>query len=158
MATRKSNWSNATSCDTDSVEKLLDLAKARTKLHANISPSNYSWVATSSGRNGLSFMYAVTKHANTVELVIDRGKDSDDENRSIFEQFKAHQAEIESTFGAPLDWYSQEDVRLCRIRFGQAGGYRNEEEKWPEIQNRMVDAMIRLEKSLRPFFQNLQLP
>jgi hypothetical protein len=138
-------------------QSLLDRAKSKTKLHANISPSNYSWVSTSSGKNGLSFLYAVTRHSNSVELVIDRGKDSDDENRTIFEQLKTHQAEIEAAFGGPLEWYTQEGVRLRRVRFIQQGGYRDDEALWPSIQDRMIDAMIRLEKAIRPFVQALQL-
>jgi hypothetical protein len=35
------------------------------------------------------------------------------------------------------------------------GGYRDEESKWPEIQDAMIDAMIRLEKALRPHIVNL---
>jgi hypothetical protein len=30
------------------------------------------------------------------------------------------------------------------------GGYRSDESKWPEIQDAMVDAMIRLEQAVRP--------
>ena len=31
------------------------------------------------------------------------------------------------------------------------GGYRDDEAMWPEIQDAMIDSMIRLEKVLRPF-------
>jgi hypothetical protein len=30
------------------------------------------------------------------------------------------------------------------------GGYRGDEDKWPKIQEKMIDAMMRLEKSLGP--------
>ncbi len=135
---------------------LLERAKSTTKLHANISPSDYSWIATGAGKYGLSYQYAITRHANTVELVIDRGKDGEAENQALFEQLMSHKAEIEGSFGAGLDWYSQEDVRLRRIRFGQSGGYRDEEDVWPDIQDKMIDAMVQLEKALRPFVQAIQ--
>jgi hypothetical protein len=35
----------------------------------------------------------------------------------------------------------------------EVGGYRDEEEKWPAIQDAMRDAMVRLEKALRPHRQ-----
>jgi hypothetical protein len=86
---------------------------------------------------------------------MDREKDSDAENKDMFDKLRAHQAEIEAKFGAQLDWYTQEDVRLCRIRFRQDGGYRDDESKWPEIQDRMTDAMVRLEGALRNFVQGI---
>jgi hypothetical protein len=35
----------------------------------------------------------------------------------------------------------------------EIGGYREEKDKWTEIQIAMVDAMIRLEASLRPHIE-----
>jgi hypothetical protein len=43
-----------------------------------------------------------------------------------------------------------EDRRACRIRKRfNLGGYRDKE-KWPAIHDANVDAMIRLEKALKP--------
>ena len=41
--------------------------------------------------------------------------------------------------------------RACRIskRFS-LGGYRNDEGEWSEIQDTMIDGMIRLEEAFRP--------
>jgi hypothetical protein len=138
-------------------ETLLERAKPITKLHANISPSDYSWISAGAGKYGLGYLYATTKHGNTVELVIDRGKDSEEENQGIFEQLKSNREKIEKAFGGTLDWYSQDGVRLRRIRFPQTGGYRDDEGNWPEIQDKMIDAMTRLERALRPFVQALQI-
>jgi Domain of unknown function (DUF4268) len=70
---------------------------------------------------------------------------------------KKHRAEIEREFGAPLEWYEPEGVRLCRvIHEVKAGGYRDEEAKWPEIQDAIIDAMVRLEKALRPFLSTIE--
>lgn len=138
---------------------LLDRAKQKTKLHVNISPSDHGSIATGAGKYGLWFVYTVTQHAATAELVIDRGKGSDAENRALLEQLKTHQTEIEQCFGGLLEWYRPEDARLCRVRHNvQAGGYRDDEEKWPAIQDAMIDAMIRLEKAVRPFLQSIQSP
>ena len=76
----------------------------------------------------------------------------------ILDQLKAHKAKIEQDFGGPLEWYEPEGVRLCRIIHEvKNGGYKDEEAKWPEIQNAIIDAMVRLEKALRPFLQHIQL-
>jgi hypothetical protein len=139
-------------------ESLLDRAKSKTKLHANISPSSGSSISAGAGKYGISYLYTVTKHGGTAELLIDRGLGSDADNKLIFDQIKAHQSEIEQEFGAHLDWYQREGVKMCRIRYAvETGGYRDDETKWPEIQDQMIDAMIHLEKAMRPFIQKLQI-
>jgi len=35
----------------------------------------------------------------------------------------------------------------------KAGGYADAEARWPNIQNAMVDAMIRLEQAMRPYLE-----
>jgi hypothetical protein len=48
--------------------------------------------------------------------------------------------------------------RACRIaKYFELGGYRDEEDKWPALQDAMVDAMIRLEKALHPHIAKLKV-
>jgi hypothetical protein len=72
------------------------------KLHAHISPSEYSWIGTSSGVRGLNLNYVVTQDGCGAELYIDRGNGADKENKAIFDQLYAKKDEIEQTFGGPL--------------------------------------------------------
>ena len=139
-------------------KRLLEQAKAKTKLHAGISPSQYNWIGTGAGKGGLAYNYVLTQHGSTVELYINRGKDSKEENKAIFDALIKHQEDIERTFGEPLEWDRLDTKKGCRIvkRFS-LGGYRDEEEKWPEIQDKMIDAMVRLEKSLRPHIAELKI-
>src|SRR5262249_1437459 len=128
-------------------ETLLERARQKTKLYSTLSPTDYSWIAFASGARGVSFQNSITQHAATTELVIDRGKGSEAENRAILDQLKKHKVEIEREFGGWLDWYEPEGVRLCRIIHEvKIGGYRDPEAKWPEIQDKVIDAMVRLEK------------
>jgi hypothetical protein len=100
---------------------------------------------------GLAYNYIVRKHASSVELYIDRGKGGKAENKRIFDTFRQSQAEIETVFGGPLEWERLDAKRACRIvRRFETGGYRDPEEGWPEIQDTMIDAMIRLQKALAP--------
>ena len=136
--------------------QLLDLAKKKTQLHANISPSQSSYLMTGAGRSGLRFDYVVQQHTSEIELYIDRGKDADSENEEIFDRLEQSKVEIEEAFGEPLEWQRLESKRACRInkRFS-LGGYRDDEEKWQEIQGAMIDGMIQLEKALRPHIDRL---
>lgn len=134
---------------------LLEKSKQKTKLHANISPSKHNWIGTGAGIYGLSFNYNIRKDSADVELYIDRGKDSNEENKSIFFQLKENQREIEQIFGNTLEWNSLEGKRACRIRKRvNIGGYRDED-KWDGIHDQMLDYMIRLEKALRPYIKKL---
>ena len=137
--------------------QLLEFAKQRTKLHANISPTQYNWLGTSAGKQGLGFNYALRKHEAQVELYINRGKDRDEDNKEVFEQLFKHKDDVESVFGGPLEWERLEGKRACRIKMLiNIGGYRDEE-KWPQIHEAMVDAMMRLEKSLKPYISKLNI-
>jgi len=136
---------------------LLDRAKEKTRLHAQISPSQYSWIGTGAGKRGLSFNYSITKHEGKAELYIDRGKGSEEKNKEIFDQLISHKEEIENKFGGPLVWERLDTKRASRIsKKLDLGGYRDEE-KWPEIHDSMIDTMIRLEKALRPFVKKVEI-
>lgn len=133
---------------------LLERAKNKTKLHAGISPSQYSYIQTSAGKNGIKYNYDIRKHDAMVELYIDRG--NEEENEEIFNKLYASKNSIEQDFGEALEWLYLENKRACRIiKTINIGGYRDDESKWPEIQDAMIEAMIRLERALRKPIENL---
>lgn len=37
------------------------------------------------------------------------------------------------------------------------GGYRNERDDWPKIQEEMIDAMIRMEKTFKPYVPEMNV-
>jgi hypothetical protein len=128
------------------------------KLHAHITPGEYSWLGTSSGVRGLGFNYVVTQDECAAELYIDRGRDHDDENKALFDQLFEHKAEIDTAFGQSLSWERLEGKRACRIRHTETGGgYRSPEDKWPAVQDAIILDMDRLEKALRPHLKQLKL-
>jgi Domain of unknown function (DUF4268) len=92
-----------------------------------------------------------------VELYIDRGKGAEEENKRLFDQLAASREAIDDEFGEELSWQRLEGKRACRIRYRSAlGGYRAPEEKWPEIQDHIIGAMLRLERALRPYIGRLR--
>ena len=138
--------------------QLLNNSKQKTKLHANISPTQHSWLGTSAGKQGLGYNYGLRKNEAQVELYIDRGKEKGKENKEIFDQLNSKKAEIEKVYGEGLNWERLEGKRACRIsKRITMGGYRDEEEKWPQIHEAMVDSMIRLSKSLKPHIAKLSI-
>ena len=135
---------------------LLERAKESTPLHANTSPNQYNYVMTGAGKRGLSFLYIIQQYTSDIDLYIDRGRDTDNENEEIFNTLQEAKEQIEEAFGEPLKWQRLEGKRACRIskRF-TLGGYRDDEEEWSEIQDTMIDGMIRLEKAFRPHIDRL---
>lgn len=133
---------------------LLEKARPLTRLHSGVSPGHDTWVGTGAGKSGLTFSYVMTQHGSGVELYIDRGRGLDAENTRIFETLLACREEIESEYGGSLEWQPLEGKRACRIKQSLDGGYRDEE-RWPEIHESMIDAMIRLERALRPHLDQL---
>ncbi len=135
---------------------LLDRAKSKTRLHAGISPGQYNWVGTSAGLpSGLNFNYVIRQHDGQVELYIDADQESGDGNTKIFDKFQVHKDEIERDFGEALEWESLEGKRACRIRKTVVAGGWQDEEKWSEVYDQMIEAMLKLDKSLRPHFNKL---
>ena len=131
--------------------QLLSHARSKLDLHANISPSETSWVGVGSRVRGLGFNYGVTKHESQVEIYLDRGANCDEENKVIFEQLSLHKDEIEEQFGGPLEWQRLDEKQACRIKKAVGlGGYRTDESQWQLIIESMVVAMVALKKAMSP--------
>lgn len=136
---------------------LIERSAPLTRLHAHITPGDYSWIGVSSGFRGLNFNYSITQEARASELYIDRGKGCGDENKALYDQLLSHRAAIEECFGEPLLWEALEGKRACRIRRVLAdGGYRADLDAWANLQSTQIDAMIRLERCLKPFIVRLR--
>jgi hypothetical protein len=137
---------------------LIQRSPAITKLHAHITPGVTSWIGVSTGLRGVNFNYVVWQDECAAEVYIDRGKEAEDENKSIFDQLHTHKTEIEQSFGGPLEWDRLDEKRASRIRcLLKNGGYRSPEEQWGCIQDEVIHAMDRLEKAIKPFLGKIRL-
>lgn len=132
---------------------LLEYANSRIKLHANISPSRYNWIGAGSGIAGVTYNYVVRQHDARVELYIN--KQDGDENRRIFRGLESKKGSIESGFGGSLHWDPKEGKQACGIsKTCRSGGYRDEG-KWKAVYEELVDAMKKLESSVKPHLGTL---
>ncbi|MGH9931753.1 MAG: DUF4268 domain-containing protein [Pyrinomonadaceae bacterium] len=137
--------------------ELIERSARVNKLHTHLTPSEYSWIGASSGIRGLNLNYSVSVGQSIAELYIDRGKDADAENKSIFDQLEAHKAQVEGAFGGPLSWDRLDGKRASRIRYILPGGVGSPKEDWPRVQDGIISGMDRLEKALRPYLKLLKL-
>jgi len=127
--------------------ELLEKAKVKTKLHAKVSPGIENWISAGAGKSGLGFNYVVRMDDAQVELYIDNGEA--ESNKKVFNTFLQQKVEIEGLFGDPLDWQLLPDKRASRIRYLISGYGLKDEDQWDELQSKLVDAMIRLERTFR---------
>lgn len=130
-------------------KQLLERAKKerRLSLFERISPSTQNWVSAGAGRSGVAFSFVIRMEDAQVEVYIDTGEEK--ENKRIFDALYAQKEKIEQEFGSALDWQRLEGKRACRIRYVMEGGGLRDKERWEHIQDKMIDAMTRLEKAFR---------
>jgi Domain of unknown function (DUF4268) len=134
--------------------ELLDRVQEKTSLHATIYPKPSNWLIDSAGVSGLAYGYVVRKNDARVELYIDRGPDAK-ENKAIFDALTADRESIEAAFGEPLDWQRRDNAIVSKIQKKiDVGGY-VDESRWADLQEAMIEAMIRLDKAFRPYIRKL---
>jgi hypothetical protein len=132
--------------------------KIEIKAFNSISPNKDAWIAATSGTRGLSYVFWVNQHSVRIELRIDRGKGSEEENLEILEKLKNQKDQIENTFGEDLNWADLEGYRVCSIRKDYTkGGYRNNPKEWTEIIEEAVSNMKKLIEILSPIIRTLRL-
>lgn len=133
---------------------LLNKAKTRHDLFSRVSPSKDSWISAGSGKGILSYNYVIRRNDTRVEVSIWGG--STEDCKETFDKLKLNKEQIESEFGERLDWLRLENQRTSRIvKEIHKGGYRNDEVKWSEIHESMIETMIRLENAFKPLVANL---
>ena len=135
--------------------ELLEKARTRTPLHANTSPSDRSYINTYDvGKPGLELIYRARQHDAQVELYIKRrGREA--ETKAMFDRLYENREDIEREFGDSLIWERRSEAMSSKIAYVISGGGYRDEEKWPAIHDAMIDAMIRLERAMRPHINRL---
>lgn len=137
-------------------ELFLEKSKSKTKMYNNISPRVYAWLGTSTGLRGVGYNCAVLKNSAQAEIYIDRGKDNPGENKEIFDELEKNKLKIEEKFGDKLEWEPLPDSRACRIKkVIEIGGWQNED-KWEEVHEKLIDYCMRMKDSFDPIISNLQ--
>ncbi len=120
-----------------------------TRLHENQRPTmQYSSISIPL-RAGISLNYIIRKADSRVELQLQRGERTE----ALFHYLQSHRAEIEQAYGRPLHWRERRERRILRLQEIIEGGFLSPEESWPSIHEKLVDAMIRLDKAMRPLLQ-----
>jgi hypothetical protein len=128
---------------------LLQRSKSRTHLFSRVSPSEDFYIYSGAGTAGLGYSYVLYTDYAAVELYID--VTPQEKNKKIFDALHRQSKAIEDEFGESLEWQRLDDKRASRIRRTIEGlGGRITPDSWPQLQDTMIDTMIRLDKTLQP--------
>ena len=100
---------------------LLSAMNAKSELYRAVGPQSQSWLSAGSGIRGLGFNFGATANYARVELYIDRGDKS--ENEQFFDALLSRRETIEKAFGEPLVWERLEAKRACRINANESITY-----------------------------------
>ena len=134
----------------------LERSKAKTKMFNSISPRIYAWLGTSSGLRGVNYNCVVHKSSAQSEIYIDRGKESPSENKEIFDLLESKKKQIEKDFGESIEWEPLPDSRACRIKkVLEIAGWQ-EEEKWDEVHEKLIEICIKMKKAFDPVINEIQ--
>ena len=124
-------------------------------MHSNISPGFYHWIGTRA-KPGVLYCYAITNTFGSSEIYFDAGKDSAGLNKQRFDKLYEEKEKIEEVFGGKLEWERLNDKRASRIAVRFKGVGLKDKGRWNELQEKMVDAMVRLEKAFGERIKDLE--
>jgi len=132
---------------------LLERSSGRTQLFRDISPSQDSWISTGSGIGGVHYQYTICMHTSSVDLIFEGDKDK---NKAMFDYMLKYRTILETAFGGALEWNRCDDLKKSYLRQDLEGGYRDDCDEWPVIQDRMIESMIKLEQAFKPYVAQLR--
>jgi hypothetical protein len=116
-----------------------------------------AWIGATAGKKGFTYVYWVNQNSCRIELRIDRGKDSEDENMELFNILKSYCQEIEQGYGGELNWADLEGYRVCSIRVDFEGGYKSPKEAWQNLTNNLAERMKKLIEATTKYVKELKI-
>lgn len=134
----------------------IERSKAKTTILANRKYLSDAWLNAGIGRTGFELNTRLTQHQSQIECYI-RIPGSPEKNLAAFQGLLARKEEIENQFGGPLEWHELEDYLGCLICVKVPGGWKSPESEWPELQETLIDNLVRFEGALRKPIQELIL-
>lgn len=134
--------------------QLLARSKGKTELFRSKKPSIESELYSGLGKRGLELGYHITTYEGARIQFYIQGGDKN-WNKETFDHFFRYKEEIEKTYGSPLVWDRLDNNKASIIRSRVSDYCLQDTSKWPELQDQMINAMIRLEKALRSYIPDV---
>jgi hypothetical protein len=116
-------------------------------LYQNVSPSKDHWISAGSGISGVTYTSVVTGDYIRIELTIS-GRTLE-ENKSIFDALFSKKEQIESDFGAALEWERMDTKRMSRIKYELPDVSVFNEEDWSKMIQFMCQFVPKFESAFK---------
>ena len=139
-------------------KELLPKINAKSQLFSgiNIDGNHYDhWLTAGAGMSGLGYSFIITKKYASVELAIN--KPNKEENKAIYDALILEKESIEQYYGSQLSWQRLDDKKMCRITLILDGVNVFNEEDWPQMQEFLVENIIKLSNSFKNHINKLKL-
>ena len=135
--------------------QLISRSEGKTKLFTKKSPGVESYLGISAGINGTYYLYIIANNSARIDLYIDNGDFN--WNKSTFDSLLRNTREIEEKFGHSLIWDRLEAKRASVVRFSLPQYGLQSKDKWPELQNQLIEEMIHFEEAFRPYIKEINI-
>ncbi|MGB3460786.1 MAG: DUF4268 domain-containing protein [Rhodanobacter lindaniclasticus] len=137
--------------------QFIERSLPHTQLFANRSTTADHWLSAGIGRTGFSLCASLTQTRGRAECFIGLPKDNGERSTQAFEALRSQRAAIEERFGGVLDWQSLPGRVGARICTDIPGGWKLPEAQWPQLQDKLIDAITRLDNAFRGPIQKLDV-
>ncbi|WP_305803954.1 DUF4268 domain-containing protein [Stenotrophomonas sp. YIM B06876] len=137
--------------------RFIERSLTRTQLFANRSTTADHWLSAGVGRTGFSLCVSLTQARGRAACFIGLPKDNGERSTQAFEVLRSQRAAIEESFGGVLDWQSLPGRVGARICSDVPGGWKLPEDQWPQLQDKLIDVIVRLDLALRDRIKDLDV-
>jgi hypothetical protein len=77
-------------------------------------------------------------------------------NKARFDWLMNRREQIEAAINGTVEWKRCDDLKQSYLGVNFDGGYREAEEEWVTVQDRMIAAMSELERAIKPLLPELR--
>ena len=114
-------------------------------------------MGASAGVDNISFRYAIKIHSSHAQL-FRRGRrdETDADVRRSYNRLARHRSQIEARFDDELEWRPPVGSRNWHIVAPIPDGGLFDPERWPELQDEMIETMLRLEDAVAPILDDIE--
>ena len=129
------------------------LENAGVDLYENVGPSKDQWLGAGSGLAGVIYQMIFGRNEVRVQFVLDRN--TKEQNKVLFDYLYNRRDQLQSTFGAPLEWRRLDEKNVSMAVFRKPfDGYNRDH--WDEMIDWLVGHIKKLEATFKPEIPNLR--
>ena len=129
-------------------------ARGRSLHGGSIAPTTQAWIKVASGIRNVRYAYIIQRDKSRVAIYFEH--EDENENERFFDRVQKERKQIDKAFGEALVWDRMDGKKECRIECVRRKGGLEQEQKWDDIQNSMLDDMELLGESFKIYYREME--